>query len=109
MVSLAPTVSARTHIDATYGPAELVVTQFGESFRSVVAAVAFGLASWAANPPEWPPATRARMTPASPPEVFHPVVFVSKPKLAARFWRTVTWVVAADAFPAVSVTVTVIV
>jgi hypothetical protein len=65
------------------------------------------LVSCAAKPPERPPATLASETPVSPPDVFQPAVFVSNPKFATRFWRTVTCVVAVDAFPAVSVTVTV--
>ena len=105
-VRVAPGVSARTHIEPTYAPLDVVVTQFGESFRSVVAAVAFALVSCTANPPEWPPATRARVTPVSPPDVFQPVVLASNPKLVARFWRTVACVLAVDALPAVSVTVT---
>ena len=35
--------------------------------------------------PEWPPLTRVRVTPLPDPEVFQPVVLVSKPGLVTRF------------------------
>ena len=58
--------------------------QFGASLSVQLAAVAFVLVSWPAQSPECPPATRARVIPASPPLVFQPLVSTSKPGLPTK-------------------------
>jgi hypothetical protein len=75
-----------------------------------VLAVVPVFASLAAQPPEWPPATRVNAMPAPEPDVFQPLRSVSKPGLPARL-ATITCAVAVavavDDRPPVSVTVTV--
>ena len=65
------------------------------------------LVSLAAQLPLWPPATRLSVMSAPDPEVFQPVRSVSKPGLPTRLGLTTTCDVFCDAWPAVSVTVTV--
>ena len=76
----APAASALTHILPVYVPAVVAVTQFGESWsvaNVVVVVPVFVIC--AAQPPEWPPETRVRVTFAPDPDVFQPVRLVSKP------------------------------
>src|SRR5215213_10138418 len=105
--SVAPAVSARTHIAVVYVPAAVPPTQLGESLRSVVLAVVPVLANFADQLPEWPPLARVSEMFAPPPEVFQPTRLVSNPELPTRLRSTVTRLVALEVLPAVSATVTV--
>ena len=61
------------------------MTQFGTSWILHVAAVPEPpLATRPDQPPECPPETLVKVTPASEPEVFHPVVSVSNPGFPTR-------------------------
>jgi hypothetical protein len=79
-------VSARTHIEPVYVPADVTVTQFGASCRVAkdVVVVPVFLSS-AAQPPLWPPETRVRVTFVPDPDVFQPERSVSNPGFRTKF------------------------
>jgi len=80
-----------------YVPDVVVATQFGESLRRQVPVDVPPFASFPAQPPLRPPATRVSVTPVPDPDVFQPAVSASNPGLPMRFVRATTFAWAVDA------------
>src|SRR5215210_7774570 len=69
-LSGAPALSARAHTVPVYVPAAVGFAQSGESLSTQLWFVRLVFVSCAAQPPEWPPATRVAVTPFPEPDVF---------------------------------------
>jgi hypothetical protein len=73
-------------MDNVYVPDEVTLTQFGESLSLQLDATPVPpFATRPDQPPECPPATRVRVTPASDPLTFQPLASVSNPGFPTRF------------------------
>jgi len=92
-------VAPRTQMLPVYVPAEVGLTQLGESFSTQLVVPVPLFVSCAAHPPVWPPATRARVT--AVPDVFQPVVSVSKPGFATKLTASAAVLVLPESLPVI--------